>query len=280
MPDFFSNAAHTLPVVMYHHVNPVPGTLTITPEHFESQVRWLASHGYSTLGAAGIEAFLAGKPVPAKSVVLTFDDGLLDNYVYAHPVLKRYGLHAIMFLITGWNHDGPVRPHAGEPGQIALPSREQGKALAEAGRTDDIAVRWSEIERMRAAGTFEFHSHTHTHTRWDRLCNSPDEKTARLAEDLAQSRTTLQARLGEASPHLCWPQGYFDDDYLLTARQAGFRYLYTTRDRDRNRPGTDPTRIHRIGDKGKDANWMARKLWLVRHPLFGAAHYWLKQRKH
>lgn len=280
MSDRLSTAAHTLPVLMYHHVNPVPGTLTITPANFESQMRWLARHGYSTLGAADVEAFLAGRPVPKKSVVLTFDDGMLDNYVHAHPILQRYGLHAIMFLVTGWNHDGPARPHAGESGQVSVPSREQGKALLEAGRTDDVTVRWSEIECMQAAGTFEFHSHTHTHTRWDRICSDRNRKTSLLAEDLAQSRATLQARLGDASAHLCWPQGYFDDDYLHVATQAGFRYLYTTRDRDRNRPGMDPTRIHRIGDKGKDANWMARKLWLVRHPLFGTAHYWLKQRKH
>lgn len=280
MPDLSLASNGTLPVLMYHHVNPVPGALTITPAHFAAQMHWLAEHGYSTLGSAGIEAFLAGEPVPKKSVVLTFDDGLLDNYVHAHPVLQRYGLHAVMFLVTGWNHDGPARPHAGESSPVVVPSREDSKALIEAGSTDDIAVRWSEIERMRAAGTFEFHSHTHTHTRWDRVCASREEKTARLREDLALSQATLHARLGEASRHLCWPQGYFDDDYLQVARQAGFRYLYTTRDTDRNRPGSDPGHLYRIGDKGKAANWIARKLWLVRHPLFGAAHYWLKQRKH
>ena len=153
---------------------------------------------------------------------------------------------------------------------------EMPSALSTAPAVREI---FSEIERMRTAGTFEFHSHTHSHTRWDRVCTQRDEKMARLSEDLALSQATLHARLGESSRHLCWPQGYFDDDYLQVARQAGFRYLYTTRDTDRNRPGSDPTHLYRIGDKGKAANWIARKLWLVRHPLFGAAHYWLKQRK-
>ncbi|MRT32352.1 hypothetical protein FGX01_00105, partial [Xylella fastidiosa subsp. multiplex] len=62
--------------------------------------------------------FLAGKPVPHKSIVITFDDGYLDNWVYAHPILQKYHMHAVVFIVTSWTGDGPARPHAGQSGAI------------------------------------------------------------------------------------------------------------------------------------------------------------------
>ncbi|HBL66727.1 MAG TPA: hypothetical protein DDZ58_13555, partial [Achromobacter sp.] len=63
--------------------------------------------------------------------------------------------------------DGPVRAHAGQGGVLpATPDHDTCKQWVAAGRTDDAMLRWSEVEAMQAAGTFEFHSHTHTHTRW------------------------------------------------------------------------------------------------------------------
>ncbi|WP_283147483.1 polysaccharide deacetylase family protein [Silvimonas soli] len=270
-------SARTVPVLMYHHVSPSPGPITLSPEHFDAQMRWLAQAGYTTLDTAAFAGFLAGEPVPEKSVLLTFDDGYLDNYVYGHAALQRHGLNAVMFLVTGWMGDGPVRATQGQGALPATPAHGECEQLIASGHADDVIVRWSEIETMRAAGTFEFHSHTHTHTRWDKQCAYASEKRERLAQDIAQSRSRLQQRLGGVSDHLCWPQGYFDADYQQVAREAGFKYLYTTRDDARNVPGTDPARICRIGEKGRGADWLAQKLWLVRNPLLGGAHYWLKQ---
>src|SRR5690554_4842320 len=98
---------HTVPVLMYHHVSPSPDMITITPERFEEHIAWLARAGFHTLDAAGFADFLAGEPVPPKSVLLTFDDGYLDNWVYGHPVLARYDMRAVMFVITGHVGDGP-----------------------------------------------------------------------------------------------------------------------------------------------------------------------------
>ena len=48
-----------------------------------------------------------------------------------------------------------------------------------------------------------------------------------MRNDLLAARVTLDERLGGASDHLCWPQGYYDDDYREIAREAGFRHFYT-----------------------------------------------------
>jgi peptidoglycan/xylan/chitin deacetylase (PgdA/CDA1 family) len=271
--------ANSIPVLMYHHVSSSGDPLTISPENFESQIGWLARNGYVTLTADEFARFLHGSLMPRKSVLLTFDDGYLGNYVHAHPILLRYGFNAVMFLVTGRVHDGPFRA-IGAQRMEAPRSHQACERLVHDGRADEVTVRWSEVELMRAAGTFEFHSHTHSHLRWDQLCANPIHKRQNIALDIEKSKAILTSRLGAGSRHLCWPEGYFDADYIDVAKAAGFDYLYTTRNLRRNVPGSDPWRIHRLVDNGKDAEWLAQKLQRYQDPLWGRAYYWFKRARH
>jgi peptidoglycan/xylan/chitin deacetylase (PgdA/CDA1 family) len=267
--------AQAVPVLMYHHVSPSPGLVTLSPENFRAQMRWLAEHGWRTIGCDDLARFIKGEPLPAKSVLLTFDDGYLDNWVWAHPMLAEYGLKAALFIVTGRIGDGPARACAGEGAPPATPDHNACKAAVAAGRADEVMLRWSEIERMRDAGTFEFHSHTHTHMRWDQIESDPARRDALLLEDLNQSRETLQSRLGAASPHLCWPQGHYDDAYVAAAHRCGFDHLYTV-ERGSVLPHADPDRIRRIVTKDRPGDWLGGRLrlygspWLAR--LYTALH--------
>jgi peptidoglycan/xylan/chitin deacetylase (PgdA/CDA1 family) len=88
--------ASNIPVLMYHHISPSSGCLTTSPENFERQMAWLARSGWNTLGADEFSHYLKHGKAPRKSILLTFDDGYLDNWVYAHPVLERHGLSHAM----------------------------------------------------------------------------------------------------------------------------------------------------------------------------------------
>ena len=276
------STARAVPVLMYHHVSPAAGAVTVSPVHFADQMAMLAREGYTTLGAQAFSAYLAGEPVPAKSVVLTFDDGYLDNWVHAHPVLAKYGFTALGFLVSGWVNSGPVRPNAlastsarNLPDLPDLLGHSAAKAAIEAGESDRAVMRWSEIDAMRQAGTFEFHSHTHTHTRWDRVSANPVTKRARLRDDLLQARAALVQHLGGVSDHLCWPQGYFDTDYVEEAHAAGFRHLYT------GEPGTNPrhgnpARILRLDVRDKPAAWLKSRLWVHSRPLLSRLYLTIK----
>jgi len=248
-----------LPVLMYHHVSPAPGLVTVSPENFRAQMSWLARHSYTGLSAQGLVDFLAGRQVAEKSVVITFDDGWRDNWTHAHPVLKEFGLHALLFLVTGWVGEGATRGDAPALGHRAC------KAAVAEGHGDDAVLRWSEVEAMEAAGTFETHSHTHSHTRWDKTLPAGPARDQALAEDLAASRDTLATRLGRHDPHLCWPQGYYDADYIRVAQAAGFSHLYTTEHRVAE-PGSDPLRIGRQVVKDKSGLWFGTRMALWRHP--------------
>jgi peptidoglycan/xylan/chitin deacetylase (PgdA/CDA1 family) len=277
------HTARSVPVLMYHHVSTSPGMITVTP----AQMAYVASAGYRTLSAAELARFLAGEPVPPKSIVVTFDDGYLDNWVHAHPVLQRHGLNAICFLVSGWPGEGAPRAtaaHASDGTVNELPhllNHREGELAIEAGCADDAVLRWSEIDATRRAGTFEFHSHTHCHVRWDQVAGNRSEKRAKLRDDLLVARTTLQERLGGVSDHLCWPQGYYDDDYREVARETGFRHFYTCH------PGGNPSSkrtqthaersINRLEVRDRPALWLASRLWIHSRPAVSRAYLRIKR---
>src|SRR3546814_10667485 len=127
---------------------------------------------------------------------------------------------------------------------------------------------------MRDSGVMEFHIHTPTHTRWDQD-ERAHEKNSLMAQELAQSRAALQAHLGGVSEHLCWPQGYFDADYINVAHEAGFRYLYTTRAFGQNRAGTNPAGIYRFAVRNTSGPSLGRRIRIAAPPLLGPLfHRW------
>lgn len=252
-----------LPILMYHHVSPEPGLVTVSPQAFQSQIAGLAKAGWRSAGLDEVAAFYRGEKLPSKTVVITFDDGYLDNLVHAHPVLLEYGMKAVLYVVTGWLGEGPVRQ-----GIQPTPNHRTCKELIASNQADDVMLRWSELEKLYSAGTFEFHSHTHTHTRWDKQIADPLAREEALSNDLAQSRATLVQQLGCCSSHLCWPQGYYDADYVRIAQSQGFDYLYTTEKRV-NLPTGSPLRIGRIVTKEKGAVWIRSRSFIFSTPWLG-----------
>lgn len=260
---------HAVPVLMYHHVTPSHGPITTSPGNFEDQLRWLSRHGYTSLKTEQFADHLNGLRAPERSVLITFDDGYLDNWVYAYPLLKKYGFNAVVFLVTSWVNDGPVRPNASQDTDLPeTPDHRECERRIEAGQADDVILRWSEIQTMQSEGVFEFHSHTHTHTRWDQRDGGAD-KNRHMQEELAASVQTLKDRLGSVQPHFCWPQGYFDTDYVNLAKAHGFRYLYTTHAFGQNVPGTDPAHIYRFAVRNTSGASVGRRLRVAAHPIIG-----------
>lgn len=260
-----------LPVLMYHHISPSPGLVTLSPATFREQMQRLVQDGWHTVGCSDLEDFFAGRPLPKKSVMLTFDDGYLDNFIHAHPVLEEFGLRAVLFIVTSWVGDGDVRR-----GRPECPDHNECKRRIATGERDSIILRWSEIEAMRHAGTFEFHSHTHSHTRWDQHLPDGQARLDALAQDLGVSRNILRERLGVESRHLCWPQGYYQADYLEVAAGLGFDHCYTTV-AGINRQGGDTRHIRRVVAKEAGGDWLSSRLRLYASPWLGSLYARFKE---
>lgn len=89
-----------LPAIMYHSILKDPsrtGEYVVTPQSFENDLKYLSEKGYTAVSPEEIAAFADGKgTLPEKSVLITFDDGHLNNITYALPLLEKYGMKAVV----------------------------------------------------------------------------------------------------------------------------------------------------------------------------------------
>jgi peptidoglycan/xylan/chitin deacetylase (PgdA/CDA1 family) len=155
-------AGRGVPVVMYHSVGP-PRTdwvwnYLITPiDVFEAQMRALADRGWTAISLKDLVDHMAkGTELPPKPVVLTFDDGYLDNWVYVYPIIRKFGHHAVIWMTTDFvDPSAKVRPN--------LEDVWSGRVGAEA-LDDHGYLSWEELRTMAADGAIEIQSHAMTHT--------------------------------------------------------------------------------------------------------------------
>ncbi len=242
---------NSIPVVMYHHVSPADRELNVYPEIFEDQLRTLSSRGWKTLSG---EEFLYhmdnGKEMPKKCVLLTFDDGFADNYVYAYPLLKKHGMKAMLFIATDFIEDGDIKRDSFIP-----LSHNDAWDLAYSERRAEALCTWNEVKEMDASGVIDIQSHGISH-------NTPDYMTEKkygmLKEDLAGGKETLEKRLSKKILHFAWPRGHYDQEGIKIARDLGYRALYTT-DRGTNTPA-NLHMINRLPVKCKNGKWLCGKL--------------------
>lgn len=90
----------SLPVLMYHSISRSPASTAVTPELFAEHCAALANAGWRSLSLREAErCFLEQAPFPAKSCLITFDDGYLDNWLEAAPVLERHGQRGAVFPV-------------------------------------------------------------------------------------------------------------------------------------------------------------------------------------
>ena len=98
-----------LRILAYHRVRDVVeeqfdfdlALVSATPRQFREQVAWLKANYTPVRLSDAIECMQAGLPLPAKAVVITFDDGYDDNYHVAFPILRELGIPATFFVSTG-----------------------------------------------------------------------------------------------------------------------------------------------------------------------------------
>ncbi len=151
-----------VPILMYHGVGPDrpgwPWNYLFTPaDIFEAQMRALRAAGWKTISLGELHAHMAeGKPLPAKPVVLTFDDGYADNWIYAYPILRKYGHHAVVWMSVDF-----VDPRT-EP-RPTLEDVWAGR-LREGALDPRGYLSWAEMRLMTGSGHVEIQSHAMTHT--------------------------------------------------------------------------------------------------------------------
>jgi len=91
-------------ILMYHRISPQNDNWSLkplSPHNFERQIEYFC-HNFEVFPLEQlVQRILQEKPLPKKAVIITFDDGYKDNYLYAFPILKKYHIPATVFLATG-----------------------------------------------------------------------------------------------------------------------------------------------------------------------------------
>jgi peptidoglycan/xylan/chitin deacetylase (PgdA/CDA1 family) len=153
---------YSVPVLMYHSVGPsVPGWrspwLTTPVDVFQDQIKAMANGGYTAITLDDLYLYMSGEAdIPERSVVITLDDGYLDNYVYAFPVLQRHGFKATIFMSTDFTDPSPnSRLTLRDVWERRIPESElPGPGF--------LSV--AEMRLMEQTGVVRIESHTVTHT--------------------------------------------------------------------------------------------------------------------
>ena len=99
----FGEESVRLPVLMYHSIlkdGARQGKYVLHPEVLAADLEYLQKAGYQTVTVSDLLAFVQdGTSLPAKPVMITFDDGYFNNYVYAYPLLQQRGMRAVVSVI-------------------------------------------------------------------------------------------------------------------------------------------------------------------------------------
>jgi len=243
----------SIPVLMYHHILPDSGFITVRLDNFRDQLKTIKQGGWHTLSAQEFLEFKKGLfTPPKKSLLITFDDGWLDNLIYAYPLLKEYGFKATVFVVTDWTNRAPLK----ENDKLSYINHKESDKKARAGEAGAVF----NIDQMReSSDVFDFHSHAHTHT--DRVKNSVD-----FAKELEESQRFFMTRFGKKSEHLCHPWGYYEQGDEELINKAGFELAYTV-ENGSNTVKDHPFYIKRFTVKDRDGLWLKRKLALYSNSL-------------
>uniref|UniRef100_B8DKU8 Polysaccharide deacetylase n=1 Tax=Nitratidesulfovibrio vulgaris (strain DSM 19637 / Miyazaki F) TaxID=883 RepID=B8DKU8_NITV9 len=161
----------SLPVLMYHYVSRKKNSIAVHPDTFEAHCRAMRRAGWTGISLAEAEAYLLGEtPLPPRSALITFDDGFLDNYVYAWPILKKYGHKGVIFAVAGKLEQGAPRPtlddvRAGRIREDGLPRVDAPFVPHVLGFDErkDLFCNWDEARLMEADGTMAVAAHSHWH---------------------------------------------------------------------------------------------------------------------
>jgi len=204
-------ARKQVPILCYHQVRnwkPTDGKVgkdyIVEIQNFKDQMKMLADSGYQTILPDQLYAYLnTGAPLPAKPIMLTFDDTDLDQFTTAAPIMKKHGFKAVYFIMT---------VSIGKKGKfVHYMSSDQIKQLSDAGNV--------------------IGSHTYDHKNFKKYQGKDWE------EQLDKPTKRLEEITGKKMTEFAYPFGLWNAEGIPELKKRGFRMAFSLADkRDQNDP--------------------------------------------
>lgn len=182
----------SVPILLYHYIgnNPNPkdtarNTLSVSPDKFDAQMGYLSKNGYTPISLDTLYGiFNKQTQAPGKPIVLTFDDGYMDFYYNAFPILNKYNFHAVSFIPTGLMGSG-------------------------------YYMNWDQIKQIQSSGLVTFEDHTVTHVSLTTLSFD------RAYKEILDSKNNLESQTGYPVNFIAYPNGASNNNVYAAAQKAG-----------------------------------------------------------
>lgn len=177
-----------LPILMFHHIGKpqFDNRFFTPPDLFDAEMKLLSDWGYTSVSTQSlVDAILHGADLPARPVMITFDDADEDTYTDAFPIMRKYGFTGVMYIV----HD-----YVGTPGKLSI----------------------EQIKEMAASG-WEVGSHSMTHPMNFKVLGRPD-----MDYQVITSRKKLEDMLALPVTTFAYPFGDFSNNALAAVRRAGY----------------------------------------------------------
>lgn len=218
----------TMPVLMYHAImdsQKRAGDYVITPDALREDLRYIKGAGYTTIVMSDVIAYVQdGAPLPEKPILLTFDDGYYNNYLYLFPMLQEYGMRAV------------ISPIAIETEKFSA---------AEDNNEFYSHLTWDMINEMKDSGLVEFQNHSYNLHKLGarkgagkKKGESTEAYQAVIREDLSHAQRLFQENTGWTPNTFTYPFGAYSSDTAAVLGELGFsaslgveqRLFHLTRD--------------------------------------------------
>lgn len=225
-----------VPILMYHSILKDPASAcayVVSPELFRSDMEYLRDNGYTTVFVSDLVDYAySGARLPEKPVVVTFDDGFLNNLTYILPILEEMDLKAVVSVVGKYSESYSDTPDA-NPAYAYLT--------------------WDDIITLRESGHVEIGSHTYDmHTLGSRRgCakrsgESEDDYRAALEADLTALQELLSEHSGVTPTVFAYPFGLVSGEALEVIKDMGFKAALTCSEKVNYLTG-DPEELFYLG---------------------------------
>ena len=213
------NETVALPIIMYHSIldsTSKAGKYTITPAVLEQDFQYLKKQGYTAVLPDDLIAYANGeRHLPEKPILITFDDGYYNNYSYAFPLLKKYGMKAVISIVGNFT--------------------EQYSTQDATMNNNYSHLSWTQLEEMLDAGVIAIGNHSYDmHREQTRIgfCRASNESEQEyifnITQDVSHMQELCREHLdGYEIKTLTYPYGTYNRITEEIAEELGFSITLT-----------------------------------------------------
>lgn len=209
-----SNEYIELPIIMYHGITRNPkkqSRFVISEEEFESDLKYLKENGYKTIFMKELISYVyEDKPLPEKPIIITFDDGYYNNYLYGFPLAKKYEskivISPIGYCTDQYTQNGNKNPNYAH-------------------------ISWDDINEMIKSGYVEIQNHSynmHCNTKGRNGCKKKRGESNQhyeeiLDNDLIKMQNLMKEKTGTVPNTFTYPFGAVSKDSVKIIKGLGFK---------------------------------------------------------